>query len=82
MRRKILYNYTLMTKISRVPKDTFGALKKHVLDEDKLTRCFTDSGQRREMYVINESSLLALIFGSKLLICVGNVVHIRILGLC
>lgn len=47
-------------------KDTSDALKKHVLDEDKLTRRFTDSGQSREMYVINESGLYALIFGSKL----------------
>ena len=45
-------------------KDTSDALKKHVLDEDKLTRRFTDSGQSREMYVINESGLYALIFGS------------------
>ena len=36
-------------------KDTSDALKKHVLDEDKLTRRFTESGQSREMYVINES---------------------------
>lgn len=47
-------------------KDTSDALKKHVTDEDKLTRCFTDSGQNRQMYVINESGLYALIFGSKL----------------
>ncbi len=47
-------------------KDTSDALKKHVADEDKLTRCFTDSGQSRQMYIINESGLYALIFGSKL----------------
>lgn len=47
-------------------KDTSDALKKHVADEDKLTRCFTDSGQNRQMYVINESGLYSLIFGSKL----------------
>lgn len=47
-------------------KDTSDALKKHVADEDKLTRCFTDSGQNRKMYVINESGLYSLIFGSKL----------------
>lgn len=41
-------------------------MKKHVADEDKLTRCFTDSGQNRQMYVINESGLYSLIFGSKL----------------
>lgn len=47
-------------------KDTSDALKKHVDNEDKLTRRFTDSGQSRQMYVINESGLYALIFGSKL----------------
>ena len=47
-------------------KDTSDALKKHVADEDKLTPCFTDSGQNRQMYVINESGLYSLIFGSKL----------------
>ena len=47
-------------------KDTSDALKKHVTDEDKLTRCFANSGQNRQMYVINESGLYALIFGSKL----------------
>ena len=47
-------------------KDTSDALKKHIDNEDKLTRRFADSGQFREMYVINESGLYALIFGSKL----------------
>lgn len=47
-------------------KDTSDALKKHVAEEDKLTRCFADSGQNRQMYVINESGLYSLIFGSKL----------------
>lgn len=47
-------------------KDAADALKKHVADEDKLTRCFADSGQNRQMYIINESGLYALIFGSKL----------------
>lgn len=47
-------------------KDTSDALKRHVETEDKLTRCFTDSGQRRNMLVINESGLYSLIFGSKL----------------
>lgn len=47
-------------------KDTSDALKRHVDDEDKLTRCFSDSGQRREMYVINESGLYSLILSSKL----------------
>ena len=45
-------------------KDTSDALKRHVLYDDKLTRYFTDSGQSREMYVVNESGLYALIFGS------------------
>ena len=38
-------------------KDTSDALKKHVDEEDKLTRRFADSGQIREMYVINESGV-------------------------
>lgn len=46
--------------------DTSDAIKRHVEDEDKLTRCFTDSGQNRNMIVINESGLYSLIFGSKL----------------
>ena len=47
-------------------KDTPDALKKHISEDDKLTRRFTDSGQSREMYIINESGLYSLIFGSKL----------------
>ena len=47
-------------------KDTSDALKKHVDEEDKLTRRFTDSGQIREMYVINESGVYSLVFSSKL----------------
>ena len=47
-------------------KDTSDALKKHVDEEDKLTRRFADSGQNREMYVINESGLYSLVLGSKL----------------
>lgn len=46
--------------------DTSDALKRHVDDEDKLTRRFTDSGQSREMYVINESGLYSLVLSSKL----------------
>lgn len=42
-------------------KDTADSIKKHVDDEDKLTRRFTDSGQSREMYIINESGLYSLI---------------------
>ena len=47
-------------------KDTSDALKKHVDEEDKLTRRFADSGQIREMYVINESGVYSLVFSSKL----------------
>lgn len=47
-------------------KDTSDALKKHIDNEDKLTRRFTDSGQSRDMYVINESGLYSLILSSKL----------------
>ena len=42
------------------------AIRQHVEEDDKLTRCFADSGQNRQMYIINESGLYALIFGSKL----------------
>lgn len=47
-------------------KDTSDALKRHVDDEDKLTRCFTDSGQSRQMIIINESGLYSLTLSSKL----------------
>ena len=47
-------------------KDSSDAMKRHVDAEDKLTRCFTDSGQNRQMYVVNESGLYSLIFSSKL----------------
>ncbi len=47
-------------------KDTSDALKNHVEDSDKLTRRFADSGQNREMYIINESGLYSLILSSKL----------------
>ena len=47
-------------------KRTADALKAHVDDEDKLTRQFTDSGQNREMKVINESGLYSLVLSSKL----------------
>lgn len=46
--------------------DTFGALKKHVDNEDKLVCRIDSAGQRRNATVINESGLYALIFGSKL----------------
>ena len=47
-------------------KDSSDALKRHVDEDDKLTRCFTDSGQSREMYIINESGLYSVILLSKL----------------
>ncbi len=47
-------------------KDTSDAMKKHVDIEDKLTRRFADSGQNREMYIINESGLYSLILSSKM----------------
>lgn len=47
-------------------KDTSDALKRHVQDDDKLSRCFPDSGQGRAMYIINESGLYSLILSSKL----------------
>lgn len=46
--------------------DTFGALKKHIMDEDKLVYQIDSAGQKRDVTVINESGLYALIFGSKL----------------
>lgn len=46
--------------------DTFGALKKHVSEEDKLVCQIDSAGQKRDVTVINESGLYALIFGSKL----------------
>ncbi len=47
-------------------KDTSDALKRHVDPEDKLSRCFTDSGQKRSIYVVNESGVYSLILSSKL----------------
>ena len=47
-------------------KDTSDALKKHVDTEDKLTRRFADSGQSREMYIINESGVYSLVLSSNL----------------
>ena len=44
--------------------DTDQAIRRHVDDEDKLTRSFDGSGQNREMYVINESGLYSLILSS------------------
>lgn len=47
-------------------KDTSDALKKHIDEEDKLTRRFADSGQNRNMTIINESGLYSLVLSSKL----------------
>ena len=47
-------------------KNTKDALNRHVDQEDKLGSGFTTSGQNREMTVINESGLYALILSSKL----------------
>ena len=44
--------------------DTDQAIRRHVDDEDKLTRSVDGSGQNREMYVINESGLYSLILSS------------------
>ena len=38
----------------------------HIEDEDKLTERFVQSGQGRNMYIINESGLYSLILSSKL----------------
>ena len=46
--------------------DTDQAIRKHVQDEDKLTRQIDGGDQKRNATVINESGLYALIFGSKL----------------
>lgn len=46
--------------------DTDQALRKHVDDEDKLTRRFDGPGQSRNMTVINESGLYSLVLSSKL----------------
>lgn len=46
--------------------DTDQSVRKHVQDEDKLTRQIDGGGQKRNVTVINESGLYALIFGSKL----------------
>lgn len=43
-----------------------NAIRAHVDDEDKLMHPISASGQNRNMVIINESGLYALIFGSKL----------------
>ena len=46
--------------------NTRNAVPKHVASEDKLSTQIEYAGQKREVTVINESGLYALIFGSKL----------------
>ena len=46
--------------------DSFGALKKHVMSDDKLVCQIDSAGQKRDATVINESGVYALVFGSKL----------------
>lgn len=43
-----------------------NAIRNHVDDDDKLMHHFSASGQKRNMIIINESGLYALILGSKL----------------
>ena len=47
-------------------KDAFGALKKHVDEEDKLVCQIDSAGQKRDVTIINESGLYSLILSSKL----------------
>lgn len=46
--------------------DTDGAIRKHVDEDDKLTRQIDGVGQKRTVTVINESGLYSLILSSKL----------------
>lgn len=46
--------------------DAFGALKKHVDEEDKLVCQIDSAGQKRDVTVINESGMYSLILCSKL----------------
>lgn len=46
--------------------DAFGALKKHVDEEDKLVCQIDSAGQKRDATVINESGLYSLVLSSKL----------------
>ena len=43
-----------------------NAIRTHVEDDDKLMHQISASGQKRNMTIINESGLYALIFGSRL----------------
>lgn len=47
-------------------KNTADAIGKHIDTDDKLISQIAIAGQRRDVVVINESGLYALIFGSKL----------------
>lgn len=46
--------------------DTDDAIRRHIPKEYKLTRCFTGSGQGRDMVIINERALYALAMRSRL----------------
>lgn len=46
--------------------DTNQAIRKHVDNEDRLTRRFDGTGQSRDMTIINESGLYGLVLSSKL----------------
>lgn len=46
--------------------DSFGALKKHVEEEDKLVCQIDSAGQKRDVTIINESGLYSLVLSSKL----------------
>lgn len=46
--------------------DTNQAIRKHVDNEDRLTRRFDGTGQSRDMTIINESGLYSLVLSSKL----------------
>lgn len=46
--------------------DTFGAIKKHIDEEDKLLCQIDSAGQKRDVTLINESGLYSLILSSKL----------------
>ncbi|MDO5097097.1 MAG: Bro-N domain-containing protein, partial [Peptostreptococcaceae bacterium] len=46
--------------------NTQKAIRDHVEEEDKLTERIVHSGQKRNMYIINESGLYSLILSSKL----------------
>jgi len=46
--------------------DTFGALKKHIDDEDKLVAQIDSAGQKRDTIIINENGFYSLAFSSKL----------------